>query len=35
MNGDSGEKTQQTGQHQFQAEVAELLTLTRSRHRGL
>src|SRR5471030_801862 len=27
MNGDSGEKTQQTGQHQFQAEVAELLTL--------
>ena len=27
MNGDSGEKTQQTAQHQFQAEVAELLNL--------
>jgi molecular chaperone HtpG len=27
MNGDNGEKTQQSGQHQFQAEVAELLNL--------
>jgi molecular chaperone HtpG len=27
MNGDSGEMTQQKGQHQFQAEVAELLNL--------